>query len=68
MSDAFKNISYNDTLKPLVDVLASVKRPGDYYAIGSQVVPMPRLDIDGVGTISFPTPPAASYRRSDPCR
>jgi hypothetical protein len=58
MSDAFKDLGYNDTLKPLVDLLSGVKRPGDFHAIGSLVAPMPRLDIDGVGTVSFPIPPS----------
>ncbi len=51
-------VDYNDELKPLSDLLSGVKRPGDFYATGSLVVPMPRLDIDGVGTVSFPVPQA----------
>jgi hypothetical protein len=47
-------ISYNRDLKALEDVLATVRRPGDFYARGVLEAPMPRVEIDGVGMISFP--------------
>jgi hypothetical protein len=47
-------VSYNRDLKALEDVLAEVRRPGDFFASGALEAPMPRLEIDGVGVISFP--------------
>ena len=47
-------IDYNRDLDDLAELLASVKRPGSFYASGSIETPMPRLEIEGVGTIAFP--------------
>ncbi|HYG33951.1 MAG TPA: 2OG-Fe(II) oxygenase, partial [Clostridia bacterium] len=49
-------VDYNTELDPLVEMLSKVKRPGDFYVTGSLEVPLPRLEIKGVGTISFPLP------------
>ena len=49
-------IEYSAELKPLADLLEGVKRPGDFYVSGFLMASLPRLDIDGVGTISFPLP------------
>jgi hypothetical protein len=38
----------------LEDVLAAVRRPGDFFVRGALETPMPRVEIDGVGVISFP--------------
>ena len=56
MSDSSAQIEYNDQLEPLAELLSGIKRPGDFYVSGSVVAPLPRLDIEGVGTISFPLP------------
>jgi len=56
MSRNSLSIDYNSELAPLEKVLSSVQRPGDFYASGSLEEPMPRLEIDGVGTLSFPVP------------
>jgi len=56
MAASSPQIAYNGKLKPLVDLLSDVRRPGDFYVRGSLVAPMPRLDVVGVGTISFPVP------------
>ena len=47
-------VPYNRDLKALEDVLAAVRRPGDYFVRGALETPMPRVEIDGVGVISFP--------------
>ena len=44
-------VPYNDTLKPLEEVLARVRRPGDFFAVGSLEAPMPRVDVNGVGVV-----------------
>lgn len=51
-------IEYNQKLKPLETVLSRVKQPGDFFVCGAIEMPMPRVDIDGVGTLSFPVPEA----------
>jgi hypothetical protein len=56
VSDSSAQIEYNDQLEPLAELLSRVKRPGDFYVSGSLAAPLPRLDIEGVGTISFPLP------------
>jgi len=47
-------VPYNRDLKALEDVLAVVRRPGDFFVRGALETPMPRVEIDGVGVISFP--------------
>ena len=49
-------VPYNRDLKALEDVLAAVRRPGDFFARGALETPMPRVEIDGVGVVSFPIP------------
>lgn len=47
-------VPYNRDLKALEDVLVAVQRPGDFFMRGVLETPMPRVEIDGVGVISFP--------------
>ena len=42
----------------LEELLRSIDRPGDFCAHGRRFVPMPRLEVDGVGPLSFPVPEA----------
>ena len=44
------------TNAPLTKLLRSVVRPGDYCAHGRLFLPMPTVDIAGVGLLSFPVP------------
>ena len=37
-------------------LLRSIERPGDFCAHGKLFAPMPRLEVDGVGMLSFPVP------------
>ena len=43
-------------LAPLMDLLRSVDRYGDYCTHGRLRAPMPRLEVDPAGPISFPIP------------
>ena len=52
------DIEYNEELEPLEQVLAGVKRTGDFFVHGALELPMPKVEIDGVGGLSFPVPPA----------
>ena len=51
----FSEFSYSEDAA-LEKLIKSVNRPGDFYAQGRLVVPMPRLEIDGIGMLSFPVP------------
>src|SRR5437773_7902384 len=51
-------VSYNQDLKPLEDLLSGVQRPGDFFVHGSFETPMPRVEVEGVGVLSFPVPAA----------
>jgi hypothetical protein len=50
------SVPYNCDLKPLEDLLAGVRRPGDFFVEGSMEPPMPRVEVEGVGLLSFPVP------------
>ena len=54
----FIKIEYNQDLRPLETVLSGVKRHGDFFVSGALEMPMPKVDVDGVGTLSFPVPEA----------
>lgn len=49
-------VPYNLILGTLEKTLAGVKKPGDYFVQGFKAAPIPRLEINGVGLISFPVP------------
>ncbi len=50
-------IVYYEGSKELESLLARVERPGDFYVNGALEVPLPRVEIHGVGVLSFPVPP-----------
>lgn len=56
MADAGISVPYHRGLKPLEDLLAGVRRPGDFFVQGALETPLPRLEVEGVGVISFPVP------------
>lgn len=41
-------------LGELARILARVERPGDFCAAGQRDVSIPRLEVEGVGPLSFP--------------
>ncbi len=53
---ANQDIDCTETITHLSDLLQSVDRPGDYCVGGKLYVPMPRITLDRVGTLSFPVP------------
>src|SRR5690349_13221419 len=62
------DIGYNQELRPLEAVLAGVKQPGDFFVCGAMEMPMPWVEIEGAGTLSFPVPDAqiaAIVRRAE---
>ncbi|MBI4908358.1 MAG: 2OG-Fe(II) oxygenase [Acidobacteria bacterium] len=61
-------IEYNRELKPLEAVLSGVKYPGDFFVSAAVEIPMPKVEVAGVGTLSFPIPDtqiASLVRRAD---
>ena len=61
-------IAYNRELKSLEAVLSGVKNPGEFFIPGLEEMPMPRIEVEGVGTLSFPVPDAqikALVRRAE---
>jgi hypothetical protein len=51
-------IEYNQDLKSLEELLSGVERAGDFFVNGAVEIPMPRMEVEGVGVLSFPVPPA----------
>ena len=58
MTDTRIEVPYNDTLQPLERILEGVQRPGDCFVHGSLEAPLPRIEVEGVGVLSFPVPEA----------
>ena len=57
MSDVPVRIEYNEDLEPLEKLLHGVQRAGDFFVNGAVEIPMPKIEVDGVGVLSFPVPP-----------
>lgn len=51
-------IEYNRNLKPLEALLSRVRQPGDFFVSGTVEMPMPRMEVEGAGVLSFPVPGA----------
>ena len=51
------DVDYNRDLKALELLLAGIQRAGDFYVNGRLEAPMPNVQIDGVGVVSFPVTP-----------
>ncbi len=58
MDDNSIRIDYNQSLKPLEELLEGVERDGSFFVNGVVEIPMPNLEIEGLGVLSFPVPPA----------
>lgn len=50
-------VDYNRELDALEAILSEVEHPGDFFAAGVLEIPMPRVEVKGAGTLSFPVPP-----------
>ncbi len=46
----------NKRLAKLEELITKVDQPGDYFANDLAVVPIPRIEVDSVGVLSFPVP------------
>lgn len=52
------DIEYNRELSALEEVLSRVTRTGEFFASGTVEIPMPRVELEGAGMLSFPIPAA----------
>ncbi len=57
MAENSIRIEYNQELEPLKALLAGVQRAGDFFVSGTVEIPMPKVEVEGVGVLSFPVPP-----------
>ena len=48
------DVAYNEDQAPLEALLRAIDRPGDYCAQGRLFVPMPLVEVEGAGPLSFP--------------
>lgn len=46
----------NERFEPLVDILRTVKRTGNFCTSGTLSTKIPQVSVDGVGKLSFPVP------------
>ncbi len=58
MSNDPIKVEYNNDLKPLEALLSGIKRSGDFFTSGRVEIPMPKVEVEGSGMLSFPVPPA----------
>ena len=58
MADDSVHVEYNQSLQPLEELLEGVERAGDFFVSGAVEIPMPKVEVEGVGTLSFPVPGA----------
>src|SRR5215813_5281587 len=56
MSNPSIEVEYHQGLEPLEKVLSKVRRLGDFFVQGTVEVPMPKVEVEGVGVVSFPVP------------
>jgi predicted 2-oxoglutarate/Fe(II)-dependent dioxygenase YbiX len=47
-------VAYNEEQAPLEVLLRTIDRPGDYCTQGRLLVPMPRVEVEGARSLSFP--------------
>src|SRR6266542_632739 len=56
MANQSIQVEYHRGLQSLEKVLSKVRRSGDFFVQGTVEAPMPKLEVDGIGVISFPVP------------
>ena len=56
MANPSIHVAYHQGLESLEKLLAKVQRSGDFFVHGAVEVPMPKVEVDGVGMLSFPVP------------
>ena len=56
--DLRDTFAFDERLSRLAALISSVDRPGDYFASGRLLTPMPRIAVVDAGVLSFPVPAA----------
>jgi predicted 2-oxoglutarate/Fe(II)-dependent dioxygenase YbiX len=56
MANQSIQVEYHQGLESLDEVLSHVRRAGDFFVQGKVEVPVPKLEVDRVGVVSFPVP------------
>jgi predicted 2-oxoglutarate/Fe(II)-dependent dioxygenase YbiX len=54
MSNDAIEVEYNQDLQELETLLSDLPQPGNFYAYGAKEIPMPKVEVDRVGIVSFP--------------
>lgn len=49
-------LEYADDQKLIEELLKSIRQPGDFCTHGRELTPMPIIEVEGVGALSFPVP------------
>jgi hypothetical protein len=62
MSHQVVTVSYNKKLGALEKLLAGVRRTGEFFVRGAIELPMPKVEIEGVGVLSFAIPDGQSRK------
>jgi predicted 2-oxoglutarate/Fe(II)-dependent dioxygenase YbiX len=57
MANPSIKVPYRQGKDALERLLAKVRRSGDFFVHGARELPMPKVEVDGVGVLSFPVPP-----------
>ena len=57
------DVAYNEDQAPLEALLRSIDRTGDYCAQGRLFVPMPLVEVEGAGPLSFPITAQQAHAR-----
>ena len=57
MADQSIRVEYNQELQSLEELLSDVERAGDFFVHGALEIPLPKLEVAGVGVVSFPVSP-----------
>jgi len=52
-------------VEQFVEIVQSIERPGDFYMSGTAEIPLPGLEIDGVGPVALPLLPAQARQLMD---
>jgi hypothetical protein len=56
MADDSIRVEYNQELAALEHLLEDVERAGDFFVSGTVEIPMPKVEVEDVGVLSFPVP------------
>ena len=56
MTKSTVEVCNNKDMQSLEQLLSSVERPGSFFVQGMKEIPMPKIEVENVGILSFPIP------------